>query len=475
MKRTAIIFSLAAALLLVVVSANQNESRFSIVQPPELAEEIKQLNRLNGKNSDEAVIDFELANFGNIQYGIRTIGLAGVSEPYRACNKSAALQGKQEFSTIPFLLVERGDCAFTDKVYNAQEAGAQIVVIVDNSAHKGKVIMIDNGHGSNVHITSVFITKAYGDIIKKYIEDTKYVQLALQLVQLKLSHSSVDLWLDLSSPYSNKLVHILQPVRQKIAKNDINFHPQFDITKKTSNINIKDTNCITYQTFQYCAPDPDLPQGEGIAQMNNIASGSDVVGEAIRQLCIHNQSEEAWFNYYNEFGTYCYFIPQDYEKCSAIQVKKVSNLDLEQYQKCAKNETQIFIMLDAQDQKNQNFSIFAWPAVTINQMIYRGNLEGDLIGRAICNSLQQIDDACTYLIDPSYVQPNQESSSSLFWTLVLVAIGFTIAFFITAYVFKRIARREVSQDVSQKVNQMVSQYIAFYESRGKNTGDQSDL
>lgn len=30
--------------------------------------------------------------------------------------------------------------------------------------------MIDNGHGRNVHITSVFISKPYGDIIKKYVE-----------------------------------------------------------------------------------------------------------------------------------------------------------------------------------------------------------------------------------------------------------------------------------------------------------------
>ncbi|EAS05189.2 vacuolar sorting receptor (macronuclear) [Tetrahymena thermophila SB210] len=478
MKKTAIIFCLAAALLLVVVSANKNESRLSISQPPELVEAIKKLNKRKDKDSDDAVIDCELANFGSVQYGTRIVGEAHISEPYDACDKAAVQQGEKEFSRIPFLLVERGNCAFADKVYNAQEAGAQIVIIVDNGQQRGNVIMIDNGHGSNVHITSVFITKEYGDIIKEYIKNQKNVMLSLELVQKRLNHSSVRLWLDLSSPYSNKLVHTLLPVRQRIAKNDIKIYPSFDITKKVENINKKDSNCMTFSRVQYCAPDPDLPQGDGIAQKNNVASGADVVGEAIRQLCIRDQSEEAWFNYYNEFGTYCYFAPYDYKKCAEGSVKKVSNLDLDQYKKCTEDETKIFSLLDVQNQNNQDYNIFEWPAVTINDMLYRGNLEGEYIGEAICNSLYQIDEACTQLIDPNYVGPNQESSSSsssLFWTLVLVAIGFTIAFFITAYVFKRIARREVSQDVSQKVNQMVSQYIAFYESRGKNTGDQSDL
>lgn len=110
-------------------------------------------------------------------------------------------------------------------------------------------------------------------------------------------------------------------------------------------------------------------------------------------------------------------------------------------------------------------------------MLYRGNLEGDLIAEGICNSLYNIDDDCLDILDPNGQvkrEPKETSSSSnVFLTLVLVVVGFAAAFLLTAYVYKRIVRREISQDVDQKVNQMVSQYIAFYESRGKNTGDHS--
>lgn len=102
------------------------------------------------------MIECELANFGTVQYGSRIIGELKVSNPYKACNKTEVLN--HEVSRIPFLMIQRGDCAFADKVLVAQEAGASIAVIVDNGPTRGNIIMIDNGHGYNVHITSVFIS-----------------------------------------------------------------------------------------------------------------------------------------------------------------------------------------------------------------------------------------------------------------------------------------------------------------------------
>lgn len=37
---------------------------------------------------------------------------------------------------------------------------------VDNTYEKGKIVMIDNGHGADVHIPSVFINKENGYILK---------------------------------------------------------------------------------------------------------------------------------------------------------------------------------------------------------------------------------------------------------------------------------------------------------------------
>lgn len=110
-----------------------------------------------------------------------------------------------------------------------------------------------------------------------------------------------------------------------------------------------------------------------------------------------------------------------------------------------------------QVENNNDYNIFEWPAVTINDMLYRGNLEGEYIAEAICNSLNTIKESCEEILDPTY-EPKEPSSSSsnIFLTLVLVVLGFTVAFFITAYAYKRIVRREISQDVDQKVNQMVS-------------------
>lgn len=61
--------------------------------------------------------------------------------------------------------MKSGKCAFTDKVYNAQEAGAKVAVIIDTSYFDRKVFMIDNGHGFNINITSVIIPRDYGEAI----------------------------------------------------------------------------------------------------------------------------------------------------------------------------------------------------------------------------------------------------------------------------------------------------------------------
>lgn len=119
-------------------------------------------------------------------------------------------------------------------------------------------------------------------------------------------------------------------------------------------------------------------------------------------------------------------------------------------------------------------------------MLYRGNLDGHGIAEAICNSLEETDANCNYIIDPDYVNPNinrddqtgdgaKSGESSIVWTLFLILIGFIALFFVMTFAYKKIVKREISQDMNQQVNSMVSQYIAFYESRGKGNTDQSEL
>lgn len=64
-------------------------------------------------------------------------------------------------------MIERGGCSFSEKAYNAQQAGAKAVIIHDNVY---ETILTMNGndvYASAVHIPAVFITRNAAEYIKK--------------------------------------------------------------------------------------------------------------------------------------------------------------------------------------------------------------------------------------------------------------------------------------------------------------------
>lgn len=59
--------------------------RLSVFSPPELVESLRERNKGRTAVGEENSIDCELANFGSIQYGTRTIGELHLSTPFNAC------------------------------------------------------------------------------------------------------------------------------------------------------------------------------------------------------------------------------------------------------------------------------------------------------------------------------------------------------------------------------------------------------
>lgn len=64
----------------------------------------------------------------------------------------------------PFMIADRGDCSFVDKVRNMEDAGAAVGIVVDffNEDVEG-VVMSDDGTGAGIRIPSMLIGKADGE------------------------------------------------------------------------------------------------------------------------------------------------------------------------------------------------------------------------------------------------------------------------------------------------------------------------
>lgn len=88
--------------------------------------------------------------------------------------------------------------------------------------------------------------------------------------------------------------------------------------------------------------------------------------------------------------------------------------------------------------------------MSVNDLVYRGNLNSHGIAEVICSSLKDINSGCARVISPLDSDIRHEDSGSSIWlTLFIVFIGLIALFFVLTYAYKRIIRKEISQDMNQ--------------------------
>lgn len=61
---------------------------------------------------------------------------------------------------VPFLIADRGECSFVEKVRNIEEAGAAMAIIIDNNKDDNitRIVMTDDGSGAGIRIPSMLIS-----------------------------------------------------------------------------------------------------------------------------------------------------------------------------------------------------------------------------------------------------------------------------------------------------------------------------
>ena len=110
----------------------------------------------------------------------------------------------QEWAPPFILMVDRGQCTFARKVWNAQSIGALAVVIADNSClcdagdscqgpghcEEKQPIMADDGSGKDIYIPSFLLFKQDADLIKKELQANGNVVMELTLGEMKAEQAN---------------------------------------------------------------------------------------------------------------------------------------------------------------------------------------------------------------------------------------------------------------------------------------------
>ncbi|PKA49793.1 Vacuolar-sorting receptor 3 [Apostasia shenzhenica] len=371
--------------------------------------------------------DSAIGNFGIPQYGGSMAGaVVYPKENRRACNEfSPSFRSKPGALPI-FLLVDRGDCVFAKKVWNAQNAGASAVLVVDDTNEP--LITMDlpreddeaAKYIQNITIPSALIDRKFGEGLKKAVSSGEMVNVNLdwrEAVPHPDERVEYELWTNSNDECGAKCDMLMEFTKdfkgaaQLLEKGGYSqftphyitwYCPEAFIVSKQCK-----SQCINHG--RYCAPDPEQDFSTGY-------DGKDVVIENLRQLCVFRVSNESkrpwvWWDYVTDFHIRCPMKEKKYNKECADSVMKSLGLDVEEVEKCMGDPNQDgdnpILKKEQHDQigKGSRGDVTILPTLVVNNRQYRGKLEKKAVLKAVCSGFEETTEPAACLSDD--IQTNE--------------------------------------------------------------------
>jgi hypothetical protein len=317
--------------------------------------------------------------------------------------------GKMAAWKPPFILmVNRGECTFVNKVRNAQHAGAAAVLIADTTCscaagdtcqsddavaqcESTEPIMADDGSGSDITIPSFLMFKQDADPIKEAISKNTVVRVEMSWA-LPRPDATVQyqLWTTPKDPVSVPLLKSFREVAQALGEH-AQFTPHmyiYDGVFAGCMDDEGDDVCYNLCTNngRYCATDPDDDLDKGI-------SGSDVVTESLRRLCIWQEYGKdgvgmPWWDYVDEFLYRCDDEKYFTNDACIKDAMKHAGVDFDTIEKCITDagglEDGQNTILDQELDKRQELGVVILPSFFVNNAPLRGALTSGEVFEAIC-------------------------------------------------------------------------------------------
>ncbi|GMH27714.1 hypothetical protein Nepgr_029557 [Nepenthes gracilis] len=396
----------AAFLLSLMVAANCVYGRFvveknsiTVVQPTDMTSKY----------------DGAIGNFGVPEYGGSMTGF--VVYPSKGTNGCDRFEGDKPFksnSSIPnILLVDRGDCYFAMKVYNAQQAGVKAVLVADSidepliTMDSPEASMDADGRIEKIEIPSALIQRSFGETLKKALTDGKQVLLKLDWSESMPNPDGrveYELWTNSNDECGRRCDEQMNFIKnfkghaQILEKGGYTqFTPHY-ITWYCPRAFVQSGQCKSQciNNGRYCAPDPEQDFGDGY-------EGKDVVFENLRQLCVHRVAKEenrswVWWDYVTDFHIRCSMKERKYSKTCAEDVLKSLNLSVHKVRECIGNpeaDVENEVLKNEQDMQVGHGSrgdVTILPTLVINEIQYRGKLERTAVLKAICAGFKETTD-----------------------------------------------------------------------------------
>ncbi|GER36911.1 vacuolar-sorting receptor [Striga asiatica] len=374
--------------------------------------------RVISPESIKGTHDSAIGNFGIPQYGGSMSGIVVYPKDNEKGCKSfdgTGISFKAKPGAMPnFVLVDRGDCFFALKVWNAQNAGAAAVLVADNRDEN--LITMDSPEESgssaeyiaNITIPSALIDRSFGEKLKTAVNGGEMVNINLdwrEAVPHPDDRVEYELWTNSNDECGVKcdmLMKFLKDFKgpaQILEKGGYTqFTPHyitwycpkaFTMSKQCK------SQCLNHG--RYCAPDPEEDFSSGY-------DGKDVVLENLRQLCVFREAKEekkpwVWWDYVTDFQIRC---PMKEKKYNA---ECAEGLDLRKIERCMGDPNAdvdnpvLKEEQEAQIGKGTRGDVTILPTLVVNNHQYRGKLEKGAVLKAICAGFEETTEPAVCLGD----------------------------------------------------------------------------
>uniref|UniRef100_A0A2P2K590 Uncharacterized protein MANES_16G058100 n=1 Tax=Rhizophora mucronata TaxID=61149 RepID=A0A2P2K590_RHIMU len=356
--------------------------------------------------------DSAIGNFGVPDYGGFLVGT--VVYPEKGAHGCRPFDGDKPFrskSPLPnIVLLDRGECYFALKAWNAQQAGAAAMIVVDSIDEP--LITMDSPEANNIAdnyleklgIPSALIEKSFGERLKQELKKKEDVMIKLdwrESVPHPDQRVEYELWTNSNDECGVRCDEQMDYVKsfkghaQILEKGGYTMFTPHYITWFCPQAFALSNQCKSQCIYhgRYCAPDPEHNFNKGY-------EGKDVVFENLRQLCVHrvandNRRSWVWWDYVTDFHIRCSMKNKRYSKECAEEVMKSLHLPVDKIKDCmgdpeADVDNEVLKMeQEAQIGRGSRGDVTILPTLVINNVQYRGRLERTAVLKAICSGFKE--------------------------------------------------------------------------------------
>jgi len=343
-------------------------------------------------------------------------------------------------------LIDRGDCYFLEKAYNAQKAGADAVIIVDDRV-EGLMTMSSPGTenkfgplADQVTIPSSLIKLELGDAIKQALKTNDGKVILEMDWSESLPHPDErvewEMWTTGADACGDSCAR-QATFKKEFAKTAIKleqggfakFSPHYLTWKCAGDVRLFPScqkDCINQG--RYCSPGFRLLKDESNSKPNDVPlteddylvyTGADIVTENLRQLCIHYAATQMskpwlWWEYVSQFAERCSMRNGSFGKSCSKSVSSKLGIDSKTIDSCvgdvdanAENDAlQAELAFEQDKEDSGRGAVRILPTIVINTNQYRGHLDSLSILGAICSGFKESTEPPEYCLT-NQVQVNE--------------------------------------------------------------------